>query len=99
MISHHIKAGAALVFLSAGGNPAFAQTLAEVPGANATAATQIVTVKTTPEKVAFVQPDRVAFKQPSGSQLPPLPDTGNLAMLITGICLAGVAASRRKVAA
>ena len=99
MISHHIKAGAALVFLSAGGNPAFAQTQAEVPGANATAATTIVTVKTTPEKVASVQPDRVAFKQPSGKQMPPLPDTGNLAMLITGICLAGVAASRRKVAA
>ena len=99
MLSQYVKAGAALVFLSAGGNLAFAQTLAEVPGANATAATQIVIVKTTPEKVAFVQPDRVAFKQPSGSQLPPLPDTGNLAMLITGICLAGVAASRRKVAA
>ena len=101
MLSQRVKAGAALAILSVGGFPALAQTQAVDLGASATTATQIVTVKTTPEKVAFIQsePDRVAFKQSSGSQLPPLPNTGHLAMLITGICLAGVAASRRKVAA
>ncbi len=31
--------------------------------------------------------------------MPPMPANGNIAMLITGVCLAGVAASRRKVAA
>ena len=101
MLNQCVKAGATLVILSVGGFPALAQTQADVLGASATTATQIVTVKTTPEKVAFIktQPDRVAFKQPSGKEMPPLPNTGNLAMLITGLCLAGVAASRRKVAA
>jgi hypothetical protein len=92
MFSASLKAGAALVILSAGGYPAFAQKQAQDLSATASAATKIVTVKTTPERVAFVQ-------QQSDSKMSPLPDTGNLAMLITGLCLAGVAARRHKVAA
>lgn len=92
MYSHARKAGAALILLSLGGVPAFAQNQAEDLTANAQKQTEIVLVKTTPQKVAFTIDQ-------SGRQMSPMPETGNIAMLITGICLAGVAASRRKVAA
>jgi hypothetical protein len=93
MCSQLIKAGAALTLLMAGGVPVFAQTQAQDLGANTSAKTQIVTVKTTPQQVAFMQEPQ------SGSKMSPMPDPGNLAMLITGVCLVGVAASRRSVAA
>jgi hypothetical protein len=92
MNSHARKAGAALILLSLGGVPALAQNQAKDLTAGASKTTEIVLVKTTPEQVAF-QPDQ------SGRKMSPMPDTGNIAMLITGVCLAGVAASRRKVAA
>ena len=92
MFSQYIKAGAALILLSTGGTPALATDRAQKPTANAYNTTEIVLVKTTPQQVAFTQDKR-------GSRMPPMPGTGNIAMLITGVCLAGVAASRRKVAA
>lgn len=92
MYSQATKAGAALILLTVGGTPAVAQGQAQDLSASAYKKTEIVLVKTTPQQVAFTE-----YK--SGKRMPPLPDTGNLAMLITGICLAGVAASRRKVAA
>jgi hypothetical protein len=87
-----MKAGAALILLAMGGSPALAETQAKDLSASAYTTTQIVLVKTTPKQVAFTQ-------KLSGNEMPPLPATGNIAMLITGVCLAGVAASRRKVAA
>lgn len=92
MYSQIKKAGAALILLAAGGVPAFAQEQAQDLSASAFKQTEIVLVKTTPQQVAFTE-----YK--SGRQMPPMPETGNIAMLITGVCLAGVAASRRKVAA
>jgi hypothetical protein len=92
MYSQVAKAGAALILLASGGSAALAQTRAEDPNAGASVHTEIVIVKTTPQKVVFTS-------QQSGSQMPPRPETGTIAMLITGVCLAGVAASRRKVAA
>jgi hypothetical protein len=92
MYSQYIKAGAALILLATGGTQALAKDQAEDLTASASKSTQIVLVKTTPQQVAFRQ-------EQSGSQMPPVPETGNIAMLITGVCLAGVAASRRKVAA
>lgn len=84
--------GTALILLVAGGAPALAQNQVQNLTASASKQTKIVLVKTTPQQVAFT-PDQ------SGNAMPPVPETGNIAMLITGICLAGVAASRRKVAA
>lgn len=92
MNSHARKAGAVLILLALGGHPALAQKQAEDLVASDYKKTEIVTVKTTPERVAFAQ-------EQSGRRMSPMPDTGNLAMLITGVCLAGVAASRRRVAA
>lgn len=91
MYSQIAKAGAALILLASGGT-ALAQNRTQDPTASASVATEIVIVKTTPQRVAF-------NVQQSGSRMSPMPETGNIAMLITGVCLAGVAASRRKVAA
>jgi hypothetical protein len=89
----HIKtAGTALILLGIGGTPALAQNRAQDLKVSVDQTTEIVLVKTTPQQVAFTTDQ-------SGSQMPPVPETGNIAMLITGVCLAGVAASRRKVAA
>ena len=88
----HLKAGAALILLASGGTAAFAENGAKELSASAYNKIEIVTVKTTPERVAFTQDQ-------SGNRMSPMPSTGYLAMLITGVCLAGVAASRRKVAA
>ncbi len=92
MYSPIMKAGAALILLATGGTSALSKSQAEDLTVSAYKTEQIVTVKTTPERVAFTQDQ-------SGSQMSPMPEPGNIAMLITGICLAGVAASRRKVAA
>jgi len=92
MYSQSRKAGAALILLMLGGTPALAQSQAQDLSASAFAKTEIVHVKTTPQQVAF-------RTEMSGRRMPPMPGTGNIAMLITGVCLAGVAASRRKVAA
>jgi hypothetical protein len=92
MFRQLLKAAAALSLL-AGGVPAFAQTQTQDLGASASATTEIVIVKTTPQQVAFT------YQAESGKPMPPMPGTGNLAMLITGICLVGVAARRRTVAA
>jgi tartrate dehydratase beta subunit/fumarate hydratase class I family protein len=92
MYSQVLKAGAALILLTVGGTSALAQSQAKDLTASAYKNDKIVTVKTTPQQVAFTQ-------DKSGSEMSPMPKTGNLAMLITGACLAGVAASRRKVAA
>jgi hypothetical protein len=91
-MNSHLKAGAALILLVCGGSSAFAASQAEDLTASAYKQSQIVTVKATPERVAFTS-------DKSDSGMSPMPVTGNLAMLITGACLAGVAASRRKVAA
>jgi hypothetical protein len=89
----HVKtAGTALILLGIGGTPALAQNQAQDLAASASHKTEIVLVKTTPQKVAFTT-------EQSGNKMSPMPETGNIAMLITGVCLAGVAASRRKVAA
>lgn len=88
----HLKAGAALILLASGETAAFAESEAKDLTANAYNKTKIVIVKTTPERVAFTQ-------EQSDSRMSPMPSMGNIAMLITGACLAGVAASRRKVAA
>jgi hypothetical protein len=87
-----LKAGAALILLASGGTAAFAENGAKDLMVSAYNKTKIVTVKTTPERVAFTQDQ-------SGNRMSPMPSTGNVAMLITGVCLVGVAASRRKVAA
>ncbi len=92
MFSQVAKAGAALILLASGGNAALAQIRTQDSKAGVSVQTEIVIVKTTPQKVAFTS-------QQSGSRMPPKPETGTIAMLITGVCLAGVAASRRKVAA
>ncbi len=92
MFSQHIKAGAALTLLAIGGSPALAKIQTQDLDASANKITQIVLVKTTPQQVAFTH-------KLSGNEMPPMPATGNIAMLITGVCLAGVVASRRKVAA
>lgn len=92
MYSHFKTAGAALILLTVGGTEALAHNQAQDLAASASKKTEIVLVKTTPQQVAFTP-------EQSGRAMPPKPDTGNIAMLITGICLAGVAASRRKVAA
>lgn len=92
MYRTNLKTGAALILLAAGGTQALASDRTKDSTVSAYKRTEIVLVKTTPQQVAFT-PDQ------SGSQMPPVPETGNIAMLITGICLAGVAASRRKVAA
>lgn len=92
MCRQYLKTGAALILLAAGGTQALATEQSKELTASAGKTTEIVLVKTTPQQVAFTQ-------YQSGSQMPPVPETGNIAMLITGVCLAGVAASRRKVAA
>jgi hypothetical protein len=91
MLSQILKAGAALTVL-AGGSVALAQNQTSDLSVSASNKMKIVTVKTTPEHVAFTSQSQ------SGKQMSPMPGTGNLAMLITGVCLAGVAARRRQVA-
>ncbi|MGL6044230.1 MAG: hypothetical protein ACRC1J_09925 [Sandaracinobacteroides sp.] len=92
MFSRFLKTGATLVLLS-GAVTVFAGNQTQDLIVNGSKQTKIVNVKTTPEYVAFIS------QQESGKQMPPMPGAGNLAMLITGVCLVGVAARRRQVAA
>ncbi|WP_199553638.1 hypothetical protein [Sandaracinobacteroides hominis] len=90
MFSQSFKAGAALALLLANVQMAAAQVQAQDLARTATAQTQTASVKAASFLVAEGKQETM-----NDSQMSSLPDSGNLAMLVAGICMIGFAARRR----
>jgi hypothetical protein len=94
MFSQCLKAGAAIALLLANVQVATAQVQAQDLAGNATAQQQTATYKAANFQVAGSNNNLK-----SDSQMSSLPESGNLAMLVAGICMIGFAARRQSKAA
>ncbi|MCG2839966.1 hypothetical protein L6Q21_03085 [Sandaracinobacter sp. RS1-74] len=94
MFIQAVKAGAAVALFLANVPLAAAQIQASDLAAGNQAQYQTVTYQAAQQSV-----ETTAVNSKSGKQMSPVPELGTMAMLITGICLVGVAARRQSVAA
>lgn len=94
MFSQCLKAGAAIALLLANVQMATAQVQAQDLAASASAQQQTATFKAADFQVAGSNNNLK-----NDNQMSSLPDTGNLAMLVAGICMIGFAARRQSKAA
>ncbi len=90
MLSQYVKAGAAIALLLANVQMAAAQVQAQDLAAGSMAHSKTATVKAAAYQVAGNSNDIE-----SGKQMSPMPQSGNLAMLIAGICMIGFASRRQ----
>lgn len=93
MFSHCLKAGAALALLLANVQMASAQVRAQDLAGRGTAQSQIAI------KAAAYPVAEINHNIESDNAMSPMPNSGNLAMLIAGICMIGFAARRQPTAA